>query len=457
MKKEIQHNKRGFTLIEGLVALFIFSLMALTFYSAFTVGMVRILDAQKRLQAMTLATEQMEKIRNLAYEDVGFEDGVPACVTHCVLAPDEEKSLGGGIFFVETGIEYRDDPMDGTLAGHSDVVPTDYKRVLVRVEWGGRGAEQRVEMTSRFVPPGIEQGIPNTGALSVNVSDHTGTPVADVRVDITGIAGNFFTDDTGNLFLLGMPVSAVGYPLQLTKSGYETLTTLPFPPIGAFPPKNPPIVVADGAINVGNFDLNPLTDVAFAVEDQFGSSLSDVSVLISGGRRLDNNPTPTNYEYVSDEHISNGSGEITLSDRSGGSYTFTLSGEMAENYSLWRVHLAGEEDGSYSAIALPYGGDVTGKIVVVDRLIPGIWATVVDQVSGNPLPGATVRITGNEGSYEENQLANAEGVVYFSSESGKIIAGSSYDVHVTLDGYQSSDETVVPAGLTSVVITLDAE
>jgi hypothetical protein len=454
MKKQLQkHSWRGATLIEGLVALFVFSLMAITFYSAFSLGMTRILDAQKRLQAMTLATEQMEKIRNLAYEDVGFNAGVPACV-HCSIVPEEQKVLEGATFFIVTGIQYRDDPDDGTLVAGTDAVPTDYKRVLVRVEWGDRGEQQRVEMISRFVPPGMEQGIPNTGALSINVFDYSGIPVENVHVEITGIAGNFFTDGTGNVFLLGIPISASGYPLRLTKGGYETLETLPFPPAGAFPPKNPPVVVADGAINVGNFELNPLTDITFHVEDPFGHSLPGIEFLLSGGRRLDNNPTPTDFEYVNESNTSDLGGDIRFSDRSGGSYTIGLSAGVTD-YVFWKTSLVGELP---SPVVFPYGGTHTENIFLINRTIPGMLVRTASATTGLVLSGATVRVIDGLGTYDETQTTDAYGLVYFPDSEGSMVSGGTYTVRVEASGFTSQESIVtVSSGLENVVVNLDEE
>lgn len=442
----------GTTLIESLVVVFVFSVMTLTFYSAYSLGMTRILDAQKRLQAMALATEQIEKFRNLAYEDVGFDGGVPVCSTHCVIEPNETRSIGPVTFFIDTSIHYQDDVEDGTLAGGTDSVPNDYKRVTVSVEWGDRSVERHVEMTSRFVPPGIEQEIPNSGALSINVYDYSGDPVSGVRAEITGVAGNFFTDNTGNIFLLGVPVSVAGYPIRLTKSGYETSETLPFPPVGAFPPKYPPVVVADNVINVGNFEVNPLTDITFQVKDSFGNTLSDIDFLVSGGRRLDNNALPTNYEYSNEPQRSDGSGDIHLTDRSGGSYTFSLDPSETE-YVLWKTSISLDDP---LKPQFPYGGTHTEDIILIRRSSPGIWIKVTEDTSGSVLPGVTVQVTGNAGLYDETQLTDQFGYVYFPEDENGLVVGGTYAVHVEYTGYHENDSSVTVSGLEEETIALQA-
>lgn len=454
MKVYKKQKAKGFTLIEGLVALFVFSVMTMTFYSAFAVGISRLADAQKRLQAMTLATEQMEKIRNLAYEDVGFMGGVPACESNCVLVPEEERELENGTFVIETGIQYRDDAEDGTLADSSDAVPNDYKRVTVRVAWGDRSEERSVNMVARFVPPGVEQGIPNTGALSINVSDYSGTPVSDVRVAITGVTGNFFTDATGNLFLLGIPVNTTGYPIRLTKSGYETLETLLFPPAGAFPPKNPPVLVMDGVINVGNFDLNPITDITFRIQDPFGNKLPDIDFLVSGGRRLDNNAEPTNYEYMNEAKSSDNEGNLIFNERSGGEYTFVVD---TPGYTFLHASLPGN---SLESVMFPYGGTHSGEYVtLVDHSQPGILVRVLAEGEDpkNPVDEAEVHITDDAGVYDVTQTVDINGFAYFPKTEGQLLPGVNYTVNVSADGFHSQEEMITPLGLEMPIIILQPD
>lgn len=449
-KTKDKEVRKGSTLIEVLVALFVFSVMTLTFYEAFSLGLTRIIDAQKRLQAMGLATEQMEKIRNLGYGDVGFSGGVPACETHCALVPEETKTLGQAEFFVVTEILYKDDPLDGTLAAHTDAVPNDYKRVEVRVEWGDRSDSRRVSMVSRFVPPGMEQGLPNTGALSINIANYAAQPVENARVEITGITGSFFTDETGNIFLLGIPRNANGYMIRVTKTGYETLSTLAYPPTGAFPPKNAPVAVGNGTISVGNFELNPLTEVTIRARDPFGNAMSNVSFSLTGGRRWDNNFTTPQYECMNEAHTFNEEGEVILTQRSGGRYEFTLSSSSASTYVLWGTTLPSD---TINAALFPYGGNATVDAVLIPKSVPGIAVTVKDANDAG-IAGANVRVSGDVG-YDEAQMTDSFGRAYFPKTAAGIVSGSTYTVHVSMDEYATSEETVTPTGFTEETITLN--
>lgn len=439
---------RGFTLIEGLIVLFVFSLMTLTFYSLYSLGMVRILDAQKRLQAMTLATEQMEKIRNLAYDDVGFSGSVPNCATHCVLSPTEQRTLGGEIFTLSTGIQYRDDPFDGTMAGATDVIPNDYKRVTVRVEWGElNSSERRVEMVSRFVPPGMEQGIPNTGALSINVYDYAGVAVQGARVDIAEIPGNFFTDSAGNLFLLGVPVHA-GYSIQVTKSQYSMAQTLLLPPAGSFPPRYAPVAVEEGVVNVGNFEISPLSNVSFHFRDPFGNALSGVGFSVTGEKRLDNNnPTPV-YEYSTASFTTNSGGDVSLDWVSGGGYVLDFT-ESEDDYVFWKTEFfSGNFPGE---VVFPYGGYHTEHVYLLEKSVPGILVRARDASTGGVLSGATVRITDALGTYDETKTTDSNGLAYFSETENAIVSGVVYTVRTELSGYVSQEETVTPIELQEYV------
>ena len=74
-----RHNiKKGFTLVEAMVFLFIFSVTVVTFYRTFASGTKAISNVKSRIVATALANEKMEIVRNLDYEAVGTDGGAPA-------------------------------------------------------------------------------------------------------------------------------------------------------------------------------------------------------------------------------------------------------------------------------------------------------------------------------------------------------------------------------------------
>src|SRR5690606_13925038 len=84
-----------------------------------------------RISAKHLAQEKMELIRNLPYDEIGTQGGIPSGS----LLQNESIQQNGLNFNVKTDIIYIDDPFDDTSP--DDLLPTDYKRVRVDVSWGG--------------------------------------------------------------------------------------------------------------------------------------------------------------------------------------------------------------------------------------------------------------------------------------------------------------------------------
>ncbi len=56
-KYKIQNTKKGFTFIEALAFLFIFSIITLTFYETWSLGTKQIINSKNRLGATALASQ----------------------------------------------------------------------------------------------------------------------------------------------------------------------------------------------------------------------------------------------------------------------------------------------------------------------------------------------------------------------------------------------------------------
>ncbi|NLC30888.1 MAG: hypothetical protein GX765_02430, partial [Candidatus Moranbacteria bacterium] len=63
---------KGTSIIEALVLIFVFSVAVLSFYSVFAVGAKYILNSKNKILAISLANQEMEKLRNLPYDQVAL-------------------------------------------------------------------------------------------------------------------------------------------------------------------------------------------------------------------------------------------------------------------------------------------------------------------------------------------------------------------------------------------------
>jgi len=123
-----RRKSRGFTLIEVIIAIAVFSLFAAGAYQGYLSLQAAILSARYKALAADLANARFEIIKNLPYSNVGIEGGNPPGVVSA-----EESAISDNVTFtITTTIINIDDPFDG-LAGSGDAFPGDYKLVEVKI------------------------------------------------------------------------------------------------------------------------------------------------------------------------------------------------------------------------------------------------------------------------------------------------------------------------------------
>src|SRR4030042_6138827 len=69
---------KGFSIIEVVSAVFIFSIVTISIYGSFSAGLRSLAQSKHRVVATELTNEKMEIIRNMEYEDIGTEGGIPS-------------------------------------------------------------------------------------------------------------------------------------------------------------------------------------------------------------------------------------------------------------------------------------------------------------------------------------------------------------------------------------------
>jgi len=428
-------KKRGFTMIEALTVLFIFSLITISFYSMISIGSRHIINAKNRLGALSLANEKMEIARNIKYDDLGTDTGAVSGV----LKENEDVAKSTRLYHVHTLVEYIRDTFDGDFP--ADVAWNDYKKVTVEVSWNnGNGGTDKTTLVSRFVPPGLEVPDPNAGILVINVfSDQpggVGIPYASVHVvnSDTGLDTNFTTDDSGSYALMGDKVtnSIQKYQIIVTKDGYETAQTYPPYPDTAYNPVDVHASVVVGSMNVANIVQNELADMTVETVDYLDQGIAGIQFEIIGGRKLGTDVVDPLKEYFSLEstETTNSSGEKELNDISPGKYT--IEPQLAStNYELIGIQ-------PLIPLQLLSSSPQAVKIRLADKTKTGMIIKVVKDGTNpiEPLENATVTIT--KGVFTDNLTTLVDGAVYFPKDTTPLEAGT-YDVHVTASGYVDND------------------
>lgn len=222
-------NEEGFTLIEAVIGTAIFAVISLALFNLFSVVLGNIRNNKAVLTANSVASEQMEVVRGMDFNNVKTDTGwVPAGSI-----PSQRNLLRGGInYLIRTDISWVDDPYDGT--GDGDSFPYDYKKVRVIVSWSNPigGMVGRVAMSTNVVPIGLEGMSAGKGGLYLSVFNSSGAPVADADIVVDSAAAGYHlapadggkTDANGNIWIADL-MPADDYHIAATKNGYSTAQT----------------------------------------------------------------------------------------------------------------------------------------------------------------------------------------------------------------------------------------
>ena len=296
-------NNKGFTLIEGLIGIAIFSIVFWALISVFSVAFNTIRNNQAKVTANSIALEELEVIRGMEFDNVATTTG---CVPAGPIVSEKNIDRGAFNFTVKIDIAFVDDPFDGTETSvPADTFSLDYKKARVKVLWTNpvtKGQEE-VAMSTNIVPPGLEGG---TG-LYVTVFDASGQPVNLAKVDITSAATGYalddaLTDSNGNLWV-GNLDPANDYHIVATKDGYSVAQTYAVDNNSASPdynpnPTKPDAVVIDGEVTrvglaidvLGNLNIQTVNydnPQNWKINSDLGAdSQTEVAVDIDSGDNL---------------------------------------------------------------------------------------------------------------------------------------------------------------------------
>ncbi|MEI6650685.1 MAG: prepilin-type N-terminal cleavage/methylation domain-containing protein [Candidatus Moraniibacteriota bacterium] len=447
-------RQRGFTLVEALFFLFLFSVIAISFYKLFAIGSKRILDVRRKLGATELASERMETVRSLPYASIGtkrsdgsggWDYGIPAGD----ILETESVVKTGATYSVHTAAQYVDDPFDGTASGSSDTIPTDYKRVRIEVTWAGAEGNQSVVTWGNFSPEGVEQPS-NTGVLSINVTDPSGNPVSGAGTHIVSAIGNVDltaqTDVYGNLSLPGAP-PANDYMLYVTRAGYYGVQTYPAAPASAFNPLNLPMSVVVGSVNQKSFAIGRTLGITVRSEDTFGTLIPNVPFSLSGGYQVGTKPNTTPLEPVYDfsaSDVTGSDGQKAYVNRSYGRYQLSVSGSVSGYRFLYLNPGISNTPASFDTVA---GTDRTEKMVFAKMSIGSVLVSVMtkDGTEDVPVENATVRLQDSALGYDATVSTGPSGQAYFPTAMPALQAGT-YQYDVTADGFVTATGTIVVNG-----------
>lgn len=344
MKKKLE----GFTLIEGVIVVFVLSLVALAIMTAY-IGVYKSIDlAKAKITAVSIANEKMEILRSLPYDSLGtiVVDGHAGGTVQGNIPSWEIVTRSGAQFGVQTMISYVDDPFDGSSP--ADIYPYDYKKAEITVT--STKYNTRLAQLSTNVAAKAAETPSGTGIIKICVIDASSAPVvgATVTVSNTTLVPVFnpivaMTGADGCVMIPKLPEDLHNnYHLTATKDGYSTDLTYPRTD------QNPNALQPD--VNV---QAQQVTSQTFIIDRLANLTLhfsNPVTFTLEGSKRIYFNPVTYKYSHV---FTTDSDGNITLNNMEFDSYqvintsvpyfvvtTSPLRSVNVEN--LWYFYLAPE-------------------------------------------------------------------------------------------------------------------
>lgn len=316
-------KQRGFSLIELVVGVSVFTIICVSIYSAYGSIFDSVSLSRSRLHAVDLVNEQLEIVRNLPYVDVGIVGGIPnGKITHI-------KTIvrGQNTFSVTTTVRNIDDPFDGTLGGvPNDLSPADSKLVEVEVNCSFCKNFKPVIVTTRVSPKNLETASTN-GALFIRVFDGNGNPVSDANVHVENkqVIPNIVIDDVTNLNgmlqIVDAPPGINAYEITVTKSGFTTDQTIVASITNPNPIKPHATVILQQVTQL-SFVIDKVSKINLSSVTQTCAPVANIDFNIKGSKLIGTLPDVLKYDSSLD---TNGSGLLTINNLEWDSYTFSLT------------------------------------------------------------------------------------------------------------------------------------
>jgi hypothetical protein len=425
-------SQAGFSMIEIMVGGFVLVVGLVVMAQFFASAASRIMESDVRSVLHQVATQDLESIRGLDYNDVGTTDGHP----QGVLAPDENRTVQNLTVRIHREVVFWTD------SSYTGPYPANYRRVTVSVAAVNHDALAPVEVTSN-----VAGGVPG-GSLDITVTDITGAPVPDAQIVITNThlipnvninSAAIRTDSNGKMIVPGLtPDDTPNYVVTVSKAGYNTAVS-------------DPSVVVDGLpYTVVQLTIDRLSTMNVRVIDTNGDAVAGLNLTIVG---------PEGFT------------QSFASVSSGTAFTDVRYSTDTDPYIVRLVEGQGY-DAQEQAIVLapgttqdvvftvPAGGPTTTTTVppVTTTTIvapttttttsggSSLTLTVVRSSNGNAVDGATVWLSpgGQVGT------TNSSGIVRFTG-----LSNQTYSIVITRSNYYDYRGDVVVTGATSATIRLD--
>jgi len=425
---KLKINYKGFTLIEVLIGSVLVLIVFLGIFTAYQLGLKVVAQSKNKIIATAIASGEIEKIKNLAYNAIGVNGAFP----DGRLESSRSEVVDNVNYVIETRVDYVIDEADG-VSIPEDQCPNDYKKIQVKVSWEG-ALSGDIMLVTDIAPDNLAQECSDEGGiLRVQVFDAFGvmvsSPLIEVKDPETDATIKPATPSDG-IHFFSLPIGA--YKVVVSKSGYSSSRTYGVEEIAN--PEKPHLLVLENKLSESSFEIDQSS--SFSIEAVGPESLgypiiSNAAFNLRGEKLIgtDEYENPV-YKY-SEDKITNEEGRINISGLEWDLYTFTT------NFNL----ISPEQP-----VGLSPG--VSQNVILVLQAENSLLLTIRDSVTLEPVFSAECRVYLSE--YDITQYSDENGQTYFIPlESGV------YSLEISAAGYNSYSGSLSVSGDTTRIINLE--
>ncbi len=350
--KKLALNSSGLTLAELTVSIVILVTFTIGLMGAYFIMVGSAATARMKSAGLSVATEQLEYLRSLPYDQLAIQGGAINS-SYTKLPATKNQTVGPYTFVVTTNINYADDAYDGCLVYTTatsylcrngpvksgtpvDSNPKDYKLIDVIVK--EKNSSNEVSRVSTEVAARVAETGGGTGALVVTVVDSTGQVIAGATVNISDTTVNpsvnqTITTDVNGVaaFLDVTPDSGKDYVITSSKSGYSTLGTIGVS--GSLSPTYPNVSVLSQQVTSATMKIDPIATDSLLVKivDTNGTAQPGARFSLKGGVKLYTSLSDQSYGYDQTAITTDSSGQYLFHGLTPGQYTACYSNSLCQS------------------------------------------------------------------------------------------------------------------------------
>ncbi len=432
------------TLVDVLVGIFLISLIFVGILGAFQLGFKVMRLSQKKFVAMNLGQGKIEEASNLPYEDLGTV-GASLPYAEGVISPSETFVRNNKEYEVETRVKYIVDETDG-VSSPEDECPNDYKKVEVKVSWGGFAGGDLKFIIDVSPPTLAEECSQAGGVLGVSTFNASGEMVSSPLIEVLDPDTEELVDSAtpfeGEYFFILSPDT---YKVVVSKEDYSSSRTYGDDEV-AEPIKPHPMIIEKERVELGfaidevaDFSVDTLTTVQ-TEEGEEVVPAPEIEFSLRGEKTIGDDEEGNSVYKYEESFVSDGNGQVTISDIEWDSYTFSIDPN--------KEYILEEVDPSPQPVELAPG--TTKEVDLYIAFENTLFVKVKEAETEDPVFSAEVTLSNGDLGYLETQRTDEDGETYFLP-----LEDGEYVLEVDAQDYNSYSGQVTISGNTSEVVELE--